>query len=102
MILLLYCEVLTMRMRRKKNLEERYNACSAMLLEIDIKDRNLNECNKIETKFNCESVFGNNNPIHLEIGCGKGGFVIEMAKRYPDINFIAVEKTKNVIRNNFV
>ncbi len=86
-----------MRMRRKKNLEERYNACSAMLLEIDIKDRNLNECNKIETKFNCESVFGNNNPIHLEIGCGKGGFVIEMAKRYPDINFIAVEKTKNVI-----
>ena len=41
--------------------------------------------------------FGNENPIHLEIGCGKGQFVCEMAKRNPDVNFIAVEKVKNVI-----
>lgn len=40
-------------------------------------------------------VFGNNNPIHLEIGAGKGDFIIEMAKRNPDINFIALEMNTN-------
>ena len=40
-------------------------------------------------------VFDNNNPIHLEIGAGKGDFIIEMAKRNPDINFIALEMNTN-------
>ncbi|MGN1133727.1 MAG: tRNA (guanosine(46)-N7)-methyltransferase TrmB, partial [Oscillospiraceae bacterium] len=35
--------------------------------------------------------------VHMEIGCGKGRFAREIAKRYPDINFIAVEKSSNVI-----
>lgn len=35
--------------------------------------------------------FGNTNPIHIEIGCGKGQFIVEMAKRYPDTNFIGIE-----------
>lgn len=42
-------------------------------------------------------IFGNNNPVHLEIGCGKGRFVCELAVRCPDINFIAVEKISNVL-----
>ncbi|MDE6728914.1 MAG: hypothetical protein K2J80_13420, partial [Oscillospiraceae bacterium] len=41
--------------------------------------------------------FGNDNPLYLEIGCGKGGFAIEFAKRNPDINLIAVEKTPNLL-----
>ena len=41
------------------------------------------------------SVFANDNPIYLEIGAGKGDFIIEMAKRYPDINFIALEMNTN-------
>lgn len=44
-----------------------------------------------------ESFFQNSNPIHLEIGCGKGKFICETAKRNPDINYIAVEKIGNVI-----
>ena len=36
-------------------------------------------------------------PVALEIGCGKGGFVIALAKRQPDVNFIALEKMSNVI-----
>ena len=36
-------------------------------------------------------------PVALEIGCGKGGFVIELAKRQPSVNFIALEKMSNVI-----
>lgn len=43
------------------------------------------------------NVFGNNNPIRIEIGMGKGNFIIEMAKRYPEINFIGIEKFDSVI-----
>jgi tRNA (guanine-N7-)-methyltransferase len=35
-------------------------------------------------------------PVHLEIGCGKGDFVLGMAKKYPDIKFLAVEKVQDV------
>ena len=44
-----------------------------------------------------ESLFGNNHPIHLEIGTGKGDFLIEMAKKYPNINFIGIEKYDSVL-----
>ena len=36
-------------------------------------------------------LFGNNNPIHLELGMGRGDFIIDMAKKYPNINFIGLE-----------
>ncbi len=43
------------------------------------------------------AVFGNENPVALEIGCGKGGFVIALAKETPSVNYIALEKMSNVI-----
>lgn len=42
-------------------------------------------------------LFGNNNPIYIEIGMGKGNFIIENAKRYKNINFIGIEKFDSVI-----
>lgn len=42
-------------------------------------------------------VFKNNNPIHIEIGCGKGQFMMGLAKYFPDINFIAIEKYDSVL-----
>ena len=42
-------------------------------------------------------LFGNNNPIHLEIGTGKGDFLITMAEKYPRINFIGIEKYDSVL-----
>ena len=42
-------------------------------------------------------LFGNDNPIHLEIGMGKGQFLIKMAKAYPNINFIGVEKYDTIV-----
>ncbi|XMB87430.1 tRNA (guanosine(46)-N7)-methyltransferase TrmB [Mycoplasmatota bacterium WC44] len=42
-------------------------------------------------------VFGNDNPIHIEIGCGKGQYIYEMAIKYPDINFIAIDMFDSVI-----
>ena len=41
--------------------------------------------------------FGNDNPIYVEIGMGKGDFIIENALRYRDINFIGIEKYDSVI-----
>ena len=50
-----------------------------------------------ENKGKWKSVFGNDNPIYIEIGMGKGDFIIENAKRYKNINFIGIEKYDSVI-----
>lgn len=41
------------------------------------------------------SLFKNNNPIFLELGMGRGTFIIEMAKTHPNINYIGLELDKN-------
>ncbi len=41
--------------------------------------------------------FGNTNPIRIEIGMGKGAFIIEQAKQNPDINFVGIEKFSSVL-----
>jgi len=41
--------------------------------------------------------FDNNNPVHMEIGIGMGDFIINMAKLYPNINFIGIEKFDSVL-----
>lgn len=42
-------------------------------------------------------LFDQSNPIHVEIGMGKGQFVIGMAQKYPDINFVGIEKFDSVL-----
>lgn len=42
-------------------------------------------------------VFGNCNPIHIEIGMGKGKFISELAIKNPNINYIGIEKYSNVL-----
>lgn len=42
-------------------------------------------------------LFNNNNPIYIELGMGKGDFIINNAIKYPDINFIGIEKYDSVI-----
>ena len=53
--------------------------------------------NPFENKGHWQNVFPNKQPIHLEIGMGKGQFLIEMAKKYPEINFIGIEKYDSVL-----
>ena len=47
--------------------------------------------NPTNNKGKWSAVFGNNNPIHLELGMGRGDFIIDMAKKYSNINFIGIE-----------
>lgn len=42
-------------------------------------------------------IFGNNNPIRIEIGMGKGRFITELAEKNPDINYVGIEKYSSVL-----
>ena len=71
-----------MRMRKKKNGEKRIAACSDYLVS--------------EPISSFTELFGNEREVHVEIGCGKGNFVCGMAQKYPEVNFLAVEKVSDV------
>ncbi len=53
--------------------------------------------NPAEYKDSWNKYFNNDNPIHIEIGMGKGDFIINNAIKYPNINFIGIEKYDSVI-----
>ena len=74
-----------MRLRNVKNKDEILN--NTTYLEVNPKD-NINKW---------KEVFNNDNPIHIEIGMGKGDFIIENALTYPNINFIGIEKYSSVL-----
>ena len=42
-------------------------------------------------------VFGNDRPVHIEVGMGKGRFITELAKRHPEINYIGIERYTSVL-----
>lgn len=44
-----------------------------------------------------KEIFGNDNPIYIEIGMGKGTFIMECARRNPNINYIGIEKYSSVL-----
>lgn len=72
-----------MRMRRKKHGAERLQKCKDILLPDEKKD--------------FFDIFENRNPVHLEIGCGKGDFICGTAAKNPDINFVAIERISDVL-----
>lgn len=53
--------------------------------------------NPEEWKGNWKERFGNTRPIHIEIGTGKGRFIMEMARLNPDINYVGIEKFSSVL-----
>lgn len=53
--------------------------------------------NPMEIKGKWDGVFEKKQPIHIEIGMGKGKFIINMARKYPYINFIGIEKYDSVL-----
>ena len=57
--------------------------------------KNLDEKLRQNSRF-LARVFGNDNPIYLEIGCGKGQFIMKRAASCPSANYIAIEGQSNV------
>lgn len=86
-----------MRMHRKSHLDERLLSCSDILTSSSITEKNMKLAAAQEEFLNSSELFHNENPLHLEIGCGKGKFACLSAEQNPDINFIAVEKISNVL-----
>lgn len=86
-----------MRMRRKKHLDERLAECGDLIIFMDLEDRNYNQAEVFRNHIDLRELFSNDNPVHMEVGCGKGQFACEMAMLNPDVNFLAVEKSSNVI-----
>lgn len=86
-----------MRMRRKKHLPERLEAVTDILFIGEQEDRNFKTAIENKDYIDIKKWFGNANPVYLEIGCGKGRFAVEYAKKHSDINLLAVEKDANVI-----
>ena len=75
-----------MRQRNIKNLSERIEQNSRLLIEEP------GDC-----KGRWAEIFGNGNPIYLEIGCGEGNFITKHAFAEPDCNFIACEGQLSVV-----
>ena len=86
-----------MRIRRKKHLKERLQAVSDYLIVPERDIVNVKEAIKDKRFFDYKSLFNNDNPVELEIGCGKGGFIIEKAKANSQTNYLAVEMLENII-----
>ncbi len=76
------------RLRKKKNISARMRACSAYWFEVPVANRGSwrQACGVTD---DC--------PLYLELGCGKGRFAIETARRNPDVCFVALEKEESVI-----
>lgn len=74
-----------LRLRNVKNKKEILND-SILLID-----------NPEEYRGKWRELFENDNPIYIEIGMGKGNFILENALKYPDINFIGIEKYDSVI-----
>lgn len=50
-----------------------------------------------EYKGRWHEVFGNDHPLHIEVGMGKGRFIVDMALAHPEINYIGIEKYSSVL-----
>ena len=86
-----------MRARRKKHLDERADAVRDILVvqkTTEVLGLLESERYDIKTAF---SLFGNDNPVELEIGSGKGRFIIEKALNNPNVNYLGVEIQLNVL-----
>ena len=75
-----------MRMRKRNNLEPRLEACTSVWIR-DPETR----------RGSWRSLLPEARELHLEIGCGKGKFTVEMAEQNPEVLFIAVERVKEAL-----
>ena len=74
-----------MRLRNVKNATSIIENCSFVIK------------NPKEYKGQYNKLFNNENDIHLEIGMGKGSFLLDMALKHPNINFIGIEKYDSIV-----
>jgi len=65
---------------------------------IDIYTQRAVPLSKFERPIRWQTIFGNSHPIEIEIGFGKGRFLLEASKRYPKVNYIGVERAQKYVK----
>ena len=86
-----------MRMKRKKNLDERISASSDYLTIMKNESKNFNDAASENHIVDLAQLFGNDKPVYLEVGSGKGQFGCTFAQQNPDKNILCVERNRNVL-----
>ncbi len=86
-----------MRARRKKNLGARAQSVSDYIVLSKTSEVLGLEEDKRYQVFYPSELFNNDNPVHIEIGCGKGKFICEKATLNPNVNYVGVEIQLNVL-----
>ena len=86
-----------MRARRKKNLDKRANLASGVIVLSKTSEvLGLPEEERYDVYYP-KNLFDNDNPVELEIGCGKGRFITEKAENNKNVNYVGVEIQLNVL-----
>lgn len=86
-----------MRPRKIRNLTTRRENCTDLRIPYTLESFDFRTNDDHENFFDIEEIFGREAPLVMEIGCGKGQFVCEYAKRNPDKNIIAIECVPTVL-----
>ena len=86
-----------MRPRKIRNLTSRRENCSDLRIPYTLESFDFRTDEENEKFFNLQEIFGREAPVVMEIGCGKGQFACEYAKRNPDKNILAIECVPTVL-----
>ena len=84
-----------MRIRRKRNFSERFDLIKDYVIVAERDILNQKEAIKDKKYLDYNKIFNNDNPVSIEVGCGKGGFIIELAKNNSVISKI-IDKIKRL------
>ena len=79
-----------MRVRNRKGAAEHLESNAHVVVE-----------NPADFKGRWAERFGNDHPIHIEVGCGKASFITGMAAQNPEINYIAIDMQLSVFISRF-
>ena len=86
-----------MRLRNIRGSREMIAASEYTIEDDSLKGASFKERGSWSVKGRWNEVFGNDHPLRIEIGMGKGAFLMELARRNPDLNFVGIEKYSSVM-----
>ena len=85
-------------MREHPNYTDRYyQHTTSHSRIIDIITKHTVLLSEVAAPLDWETLFGNTHPVEIEIGCGKGRFLLEASKRHPTVNYIGVERAQKYV-----
>ena len=85
-------------MRENPNYNEiYYQRTTSHSQVIDIVTERVVLLSELEAPMDWELLFGNTYPVEIEIGSGKGRFLLEASKRHPKVNYIGVERAQKYV-----